>query len=104
MSVPFSKDACLDVFTTYNTAGWPVALMLWIATLAGAIQVVRGQVRGAGLAVHWGWYFAAIKLAARCSLLRSHCCIHSGTSDTGCPGNWAGVYRNVEIDGSVRRL
>jgi Family of unknown function (DUF6064) len=77
VNLPFSHDAFLDVFAAYNTAWWPVALMLWIATLAGAIQLVRGRARGAGLAallaVHWAWsslvyhagYFAAINPAAR---------------------------------------
>lgn len=76
MSLPFSHDAFLEVFAAYNTAWWPVALVLWIATLAGAIQLVRGRARGAGLAallaVHWAWsslvyhagYFAAINPAA----------------------------------------
>ena len=77
MRVPFTHDQFLTVFADYNTALWPVAILLWIATLAGSIQLVRGRARGPELAVllvlHWAWsgvayhalYFTSINRAAR---------------------------------------
>ncbi len=59
MGLPFSRDQFLDVFAAYNTALWPVAVALWVATLAGVVQLVRGRAHGAGLSallvVHWAW-------------------------------------------------
>lgn len=34
MSLPFSRGDFLDVFGRYNTDAWPVAALLWLATLA----------------------------------------------------------------------
>jgi hypothetical protein len=76
VSLPFSHDAFLDVFAVYNRTWWPVAVVLWIATLVAIVQLVRDRARGAGLAallaVHWAWSgvayharaFAAINPAA----------------------------------------
>jgi hypothetical protein len=59
VTLPFSHDAFLDVFAIYNRAWWPVAVILWLVTVAAVIQLTRGQARGAGLAailaVHWAW-------------------------------------------------
>ena len=66
--MPFSRDAFFDVFATYNTAFWPLALILWIATLA-AFTVHPSERAGTGgvlglLAIQWAWsglaYHAAI--------------------------------------------
>ena len=77
MQVPFSHDQFLTVFADYNTAFWPVAILLWIATLAGSVLLVRGRARGPGLAAlltfHWAWsgvayhalHFTSINRAAR---------------------------------------
>jgi hypothetical protein len=76
MRVPFSHDQFLNVFANYNTALWPVVIVLWVATLAGSVQLVRGRARGPGLAalltLHWAWsglvyhglYFSGINPAA----------------------------------------
>jgi hypothetical protein len=76
VSLPFSHDAFLDVFAAYNRAWWPVAAVLWIATVSAIIQLVRGRTLGRGLvallAIHWAWSgiayhagaFAAINPAA----------------------------------------
>ena len=59
MQVPFTHDQFLNLFAAYNTALWPVAILLWLATLAGIVQLVRGRARGPGLAalltLHWAW-------------------------------------------------
>ena len=59
MGLPFSRDQFLDVFAAYNTALWPAATILWLASLAGVVQLVRGRAHGVGLsallAVHWAW-------------------------------------------------
>jgi hypothetical protein len=77
MRVPFSHDQFLTVFANYNTALWPVAIVLWVATLAGSVLLVRGRARGPGLAAlltfHWAWsgvayhalHFTSINRAAR---------------------------------------
>ncbi len=57
MSIPFSHDAFLDVFSAYNTALWPVVAVLWIGTAHAAwVWVRRGSIGRALyglLAVHW---------------------------------------------------
>jgi hypothetical protein len=50
VSLPFSHDAFLDVFPACNRTWWPVAVVLWIATVAAIIQLVRDRTMGAGLA------------------------------------------------------
>jgi hypothetical protein len=59
MGLPFSREQFLDVFAAYNTALWPAAAILWLATLAGAVQLVSDRAHGVGLsallAVHWAW-------------------------------------------------
>jgi hypothetical protein len=59
MGLPFSRDQFLDVFAAYNTALWPVAAILWLATLAGVVLLVRGRADSVGLtallAIHWAW-------------------------------------------------
>jgi len=57
--MPFSRDAFLDVFATYNDAFWPAALMLWFATLIAFIlhpseRATTGGVFGL-LAIQWAW-------------------------------------------------
>ena len=60
MSLPFSRDAFLDVFAAYNAALWPAVVTLWLVT-AGAVgpwmRLGRpsGRVLMALLAVHWIW-------------------------------------------------
>ncbi len=57
--MPFSEAQFLDLFGAFNTAFWPVLVALWVASLAVAIQLVRGRVRSdviwAVAALHWGW-------------------------------------------------
>lgn len=60
MSLPFTRDAFLDVFAAYNEWLWPFALMLWLATLYAVVLVVRAKdVRPwflpGLLALHWAW-------------------------------------------------
>jgi hypothetical protein len=59
-AVPFSHAAFLDVFGAYNTALWPVAAGLWLATAFTAWRWLRRQPLPsravfALLAVHWLW-------------------------------------------------
>jgi hypothetical protein len=75
--LPFSHDAFLEVFASYNRAWWPIAGALWIATLVAIVQLIRKRSLGAWLAallaVHWAWAgiayhgraFATINPAAR---------------------------------------
>ena len=69
VELPFSHDAFLDVFAAYNTALWPLAAALWVATAVFAGRFIRrGGMEGRGLfallAVHWAcsgilyhWFF-----------------------------------------------
>jgi hypothetical protein len=66
--MPFSRDAFFDAFAAYNDAFWPVALMLWVATLIAftlhsSERATTGGVFGL-LAIQWAWsglaYHAAI--------------------------------------------
>lgn len=77
IELPFSHEAFLDVFGAYNSALWPVAAVLWLATAWLALNWIRrgrldGRVLFALLAVHWAWsgivyhwlFFRAINPAA----------------------------------------
>lgn len=76
MQLPFSQRDFLDLFGAYNTALWPAAVALWVASLVVLLAVLRGQqidrLASAILALHWGWagiayhfsYFATINPAA----------------------------------------
>lgn len=60
MTLPFTHAQFLDVFGAYNTALWPAAAALWLATLLVLIWRVRRGARGDRavawlLAVHWTW-------------------------------------------------
>jgi hypothetical protein len=59
VTLPFSRDAFLDVFAAYNQIFWPVALTLWLATAAAFIRHVRRQDRAIAvvwlLAIQWAW-------------------------------------------------
>ena len=45
MNLPFTHAQFLDVLGDYNTALWPVAAALWLATLILAVQPSRGRAR-----------------------------------------------------------
>jgi len=76
MQLPFSHEAFLGVFAAYNSALWPAALALWVATAwLVAIWLRHGvstRVLLVLLAVHWVWsgiayhllYFRSINPAA----------------------------------------
>jgi hypothetical protein len=60
LQLPFSHETFLDVFGAYNSALWPVAAVLWLATAVMLWQWIRqGRLHGRGvfalLAVHWAW-------------------------------------------------
>ncbi|MHB1329492.1 MAG: DUF6064 family protein [Gemmatimonadales bacterium] len=68
MRVPFTLDQFLDVFAAYNRSLWPAALLLWLATVAITVLLVRrhrSSTRATSLllAVHWGWAGVAYHLA-----------------------------------------
>ncbi len=75
-TLPFSRDAFLDVFAAYNQTFWPVALALWLLTAAAFALHVRRQGSDAVisrlLAVQWFWsalayhamFFSSINPAA----------------------------------------
>jgi hypothetical protein len=77
MNLPFTHDQFLDVFALYNGALWPVAVLLWLVTVAAlaalAMHRLSPRLVGLLLAIHWTWagiayhvaYFAAINPAAR---------------------------------------
>ena len=77
MQLPFTREAFLDQLATYNTALWPVVLVIWGVSLAAALWLlspsrVRGRWIGGLLAFHWAWsaiaylaiYFTRINPAA----------------------------------------
>ncbi|MFB3855629.1 MAG: DUF6064 family protein [Vicinamibacterales bacterium] len=76
-NMPFSHERFLDVFGAYNSAVWPAAVALWLATAWVAVRSVsRARIEGRTvlllLAVHWLWsgiayhwlYFRGINAAA----------------------------------------
>ena len=75
--MPFSRDAFLGVFATYNGAVWPFVLALWLLTAALVVGLFSGvrawsRLTRVVLAIHWLWagavyhamYFTAINPAA----------------------------------------
>jgi hypothetical protein len=67
MRLPFSQAEFLAVFAVYNAAWWPVALLLWLITLASIVLVYR-RWSGAStlfsglLALQWAWSGAVYHL------------------------------------------
>lgn len=59
MTLPFTHAQFLDVLGAYNAALWPAAALLWLATLAATVRLLRGRVRAGSLAallaLHWAW-------------------------------------------------
>lgn len=77
MTLPFTHAQFLDVFGAYNTALWPVAAALWLATLGVLLWWARSGAQADRavawlLAAHWIWsgvayhwlFFRAINPAA----------------------------------------
>lgn len=77
MRLPFSAAQFFQVFAAYNTALWPAALALWLASAAAVLALIRGRASDrwlAGLLVAlWAWggiayhaaFFSRINPAAR---------------------------------------
>ncbi|MBZ5558650.1 MAG: DUF6064 family protein [Acidobacteriia bacterium] len=75
-SLPFTGTQFLDNLGAFNTALWPVVIVLWLAALALTIQIVRGRARAKVVwtfaAILWAWsgiayhavYFTRINPAA----------------------------------------
>lgn len=68
MSLPFTHTQFLDAFAAYNTALWPAALLLWLATAWALITWIRrgeaaSRLLAGLLAVHWAWSAVAYHLA-----------------------------------------
>jgi hypothetical protein len=59
MTLPFTPGQFLDTLAAYNNSFWPVALALWIATVAAFVSRLTGYRRGdwafGVLAVQWAW-------------------------------------------------
>ena len=59
--MPFTREQFVDVFAAYNTALWPGAVALWIASVLICALMLRASGRSAGrvisalLAIHWAW-------------------------------------------------
>jgi uncharacterized protein DUF6064 len=60
MTLPFTRDAFLDVFGLYNASYWPAAMLLWVMTAWAAVQLLRGRAAAhpliaSTLVVLWAW-------------------------------------------------
>jgi len=59
MTLPFTRDAFIDLFGIYNASWWPVVLVLWVATLVAFVLRLTGRDRSqwtwALLAFQWLW-------------------------------------------------
>ena len=76
MRLPFSESAFLDLFGEYNSALWPLVILLWAVSILVAVRWWRGRASArslmALLAVHWAlssavyhwWFFRRINPAA----------------------------------------
>jgi uncharacterized protein DUF6064 len=67
MQLPFSESQFLDVFAEYNLAFRPFVILLWMASLAVGVALVRNRAHAVMVsilaAVHWGWSGIAYHLA-----------------------------------------
>ena len=67
--MPVTREQCFDVFAAYNTALWPGAVALWIASVLICALMLRASGRSAGrvmsalLAIHWAWSGLAYHVA-----------------------------------------
>lgn len=59
MRLPFTTDQFLALFATYNNLLWPAVVALWVITLIGIVQLLRGRANhrllSALLTLHWVW-------------------------------------------------
>ena len=59
VQLPFTEPEFLGIFAAYNSALWPVAVALWLATLGFSVELLRGRARPVALSalavVHWAW-------------------------------------------------
>ena len=67
MTLPFSLEQFLGVFGAYNRALWPAAALLWLASAAAVVLILRGAPKSSRaiallLAVHWAWSGVAYHL------------------------------------------
>lgn len=68
MRLPFTHEQFLDVFAEYHRLFWPVALLLWVATLGVLVLWWRrgpaaSRMVAVLLALHWAWSGIAYHLA-----------------------------------------
>jgi hypothetical protein len=68
MPLPFTRDQFLAVFADYNDALWPLAIVLWLLTVAALLSLRRGardERRAISflLALHWLWAAVAYHAA-----------------------------------------
>lgn len=58
-AMPFTETQFLDLFGEFNATVWPVLVVLWLISLAVAVQLVRGRARSDVVwtcgALHWAW-------------------------------------------------
>ena len=64
MVIPFSRDAFLEVFRTYNEAAWTAEIVLVVLALGAAVGALRGTRRssafaGGVLVALWAWMAVA---------------------------------------------
>lgn len=67
MTLPFSADAFFDLFGAYNAQFWPVAVLLWAATVRAFVRVLRGRADlsrfpAVLLVLQWTWTAVAYHL------------------------------------------
>ena len=68
MQLPFTHEAFFDLLADYNSALWPAAAAMWLASVLVCARLVLSRhppnrwVSGL-LAVHWGWAAVAYHIA-----------------------------------------
>jgi hypothetical protein len=59
MTLPFSEEEFLALFSSFNLSLWPALAVLWLASAIESVRLVRGRSTGREvallLAVHWAW-------------------------------------------------
>jgi hypothetical protein len=68
MRLPFTKEQFFDLFAAYNGALWPAVVVLWAASVLGAVSLLVGRrshdrwISGL-LVMHWAWAAVAYHVA-----------------------------------------
>ena len=107
--LPFTREEFISLFAAYNTAVWPIQLLVYLLAIGMLVAVVR-PTRGSGrlvagcLAAMWAWtgiayhwiHFTGLNTAAwafGALFLIEAALFLSSSSPSGCCCSWSSPFR-----------